>query len=381
LHVYANRDGIYVTCGGASLLGKQAAILSGEDDTPLASPDAGTPAVSVSGGADDAMKTIGKEEIMKTVGGKGSNPLQEIHAILTRAREQGREPTPAEKQRMRILSRKPRPALLKNQEEVDRLTARLNHLCRLIVRDRRPYCPVNGVMVLVNFAASETEDDASQTGQIAQQDLQIVRKTFQVNCPVFFAICDLETAPGFQEFFDRFPEKQRHRRVGQRFPLVPNIPAEQLPEKLEGAVEWVCQTLFPTWVYKFFRVEGQGRESIETAVKNNSHLYRLMNEMRDRQKHLSRILTRAIISEQGGPLMFGGCYVAANGRDAVREQAFTAGVFRRLIDEQNFVSWTPEAMQEEADYQRWTKIGYITVGVFAVVLVVLGYIWIKGGSS
>jgi hypothetical protein len=379
LHVYANRDGIYVTCAGCSLTGKQAAILAGEDDSPLASADAGTPAVSVASGGDDGMKTIGKEEIMKTMGGTGGkSALQEIHGIMSRAAEQRRELTPAEKQRIRILSRKPRPALLKVTEEVERHTARLTHLCRLIVRDRRPYCPVNGIMILINLAATETEDDATQTGQICQQDLAIVRKVFQVNCPSFVALCDLETTSGFQEFIERFPEKRRQARVGQRFPLVP-ARLDKLPEMVEGAVGFICQTLFPTWVFKFFKVEAPGRDTTEATVKINTQLYRLMVEIRERQKPLSRILSRALISDADGPPLFGGCYLAATGKDTAKEQAFTAGVFRRLIDEQNFVSWTPEAIKEEADYQRWTKIGYIAVIVVAIVLVGLG--WFLWGSK
>jgi hypothetical protein len=378
LHVYAHRDAIYVTCAGASLLGRQAAILAGEEDA-LPGADAATPAVSRLG-SDLDDKSININEMIKTMGSQGGG-LKEVHEILTRAQKEGRLPTAAEKKRMRQLSGVPRPSLLKNAAEAERLSGRLRHLCRLIVRDRRPFCPVNGVLVLVPLAATDTEEDANQTAQICQQDLLTTRRAFQVHCPHIALVCDLETAPGFREFFERFPEKQRARRVGQRFPLVPAVPPAEVAGLIESGVQWLGQTLFPTWVYKFFRVEGPGREGTAADhIRANAQLYKLMYEMGQRQKLLARILARGLPLDQPGPLLFGGCYVAATGPDAAREQAFAAGVFRRLVDEQNFVSWTQEALDEEAEYERWSKIGYAAVGVCAVLLLVLGYFWVKGAG-
>jgi hypothetical protein len=373
VHVYANRDGIYVTCPGASLLGRQAIILAGEDDPSAVS--AATPAVSRNLDDDWNNVSIRLDEMIKTQGHKGGT-LQEVHQILMRAQQEGRLPTAAEKKRIRQLSGIPRPSLLKNPAETEHHLARLRHLCRLIVRDRRPYCPLNGILLLVPLAATDTEEDGNQTALIIQQDLSTIRKTFQVHCPLISMLCDLETLPGFREFFERFPDKQRQRRVGQRFPLVPALEPTAVPGMIENGVQWICQTLFPTWVYKFFRVEGPGRESMEEQVRVNTQLYKLLYEVRERQKALGRILTRGVITDQAGPLLLGGCYVTATGRDATREQAFTAGVFRRLVDEQNFVSWTADAIAEEADYQRWTKIGYWAVGGFAaLVLVALFFMW------
>jgi hypothetical protein len=106
-----------------------------------------------------------------------------------------------------------------------------------------------------------------------------------------------------------------------------------------------------------------------------------MYEFRERQKPLARILTRALGSDTTRSPMFGGLYVAATGRDAAREQAFTAGLFRRLIEEQNLVSWTPEAVTEEAFYQKWTTLGYIGVGVLAVVVLGVGFLLVRSGGG
>ncbi len=370
LHVYASRDAIYLTCAGASLLGKQAAILAGDVDPALDGPPAG----GLGAGA------VG-EDIFKTLQPKGR--LQDVQAVLARAREQGRSPdqlTEQEKQEIHQLiaqeevehkQARPRPQFLKNAEETARLTARLKHLCQLVARDRHPYCPINGVLLLVPFAASDTKEDADQTGTICQLDLATIRRGLQVHCPLFAMVCDLEKAPGFRDFTERFPADQRQRRVGLRLPLAPDLAqGESLPDLIDRSVHWICNSLFPSWIYKLFRVETASREDYAGTVKGNSQLYRLLSQVRERQKRLSSILVRGLVPEQGGPLLLGGCYLAGTGKDPVREQAFIPGIFRRLIENQNYVSWTEEALAEETNYQQWTRYGYVGITVCCACLLI-----------
>jgi hypothetical protein len=380
LHVFANRDGIYVTCAGASLLGRQAAILAGEADSgPGAALD--SPFAGAAGG----------DDIFKTLQPKGR--LKEVQSVLERAREQGRKPdqlTEEEKQEIRLLiaqeeqehaqkAVKPRPLLLKHPEEIQRLTARLKRLCRLIVRDRHPYCPVNGVLLLVSLAATDRKEDAEQTGAICQHELSAVRQGLQVHCPLIALVCDLETVPGFHEFIERFPAEQRQRRVGLRFPLAPDLAeGESVLELVDRGVQWICSTLFPTWIYKLFRVEVSGREELASVVRRNTRLYQLLCQVRDRRKRLGSILVRGLATEQRPAWAIGGCYLASTSRDVIREQAFVPGVFRRLTENQNYVSWTGEAINEEENFQRWTRYGYAGVVAGTVVLVACWVIfWFK----
>jgi hypothetical protein len=375
LHVYANREnGIYITCAGASLLGKQAAILAGQESSAVSDgPEAGLVSVDGEGGQDP----------FKTLQPKGR--LLDVQSLLARAREQGRTPdqlTDQEKAEIRRLiaqeeaehsgsqkEARPRPLLLKNTEEVARQTARLKHLCHLIMRDRHPYCPLNGVMLLVPFAGSDSQKDADQTGGVCQMDLATVRQTMQVNCPVFTMICDLETAPGFHEFNERFPAEQRQRRVGQRLPLAPDlVEGDSISSMIDRSVTWICSSLVPSWIYKLFRVETAGREDFTTAVRGNVFLYHLLEQVRERQKRLSSILVRGLVGEAGEPLLFGGCYLAGTGSQGTQDQAFIPGVFRRLIENQNYVSWTEAGIREENNLQAWTRYGYLGVAACGILI-------------
>jgi hypothetical protein len=373
LHVYADRDAIYVTCAGASLLGRHAELLA--DKMPYGANGPGGSRLEMGGdevgGEDDEFKTVRPGQ------GRAGAQHREIQAILRRVTDEGRELTEEERQRVRALGgmdgtgevpvfRRSTVSTLKNTPERERYTARLRYLCRLLVRDRRPYCPINGLLLLVPVAGAENDDDAHQTGAICQLDLATARQTLQVQCPLFALVCDLETVPGFREFIRRFPEKERKKRLGQRFPLTPDLnEGVAAADVIESSVHWVCQSLVPTWVYKLFQLE-RGRDDFATAVQGNASLYRLMGTMLDRYKRLGQIFKRAVTVEQGVPWLFGGCYLAGTGRDAAQEQAFVAGVFRRLIENQSAVSWTPEAVAEDADYHRWATTGYLIMALLSV---------------
>jgi hypothetical protein len=297
--------------------------------------------------------------------------------------------TDEEKQEIRLLiaqeeaehvqkTTKQRPLLLKHTEEVARLTARLRYLCRLIVRDRHPYCPLNGILLLLPLAGSDSKEDSEQSGGACQLDLATVRQVLQVHCPLFVMVCDLETAPGFAEFADRFPTEQRQRRVGQRFPLVPDLAEGQSSlDTIDQSVHWICNTLIPSHIYKLFRVEKPGREEVGPVVKGNTRLYQLFFQIRDRQERLRKMIVRGLSADPGGPLLFGGSYVAATGKDPQREQAFIPGVFRRLIENQDYVSWTATGLREEATFQRWTKYGYIGILVGLVLFPVAAFLLLK----
>ncbi|HMC88851.1 MAG TPA: type VI secretion protein IcmF/TssM N-terminal domain-containing protein, partial [Gemmataceae bacterium] len=241
-----------------------------------------------------------------------------------------------------------------------------------------PYCPINGVLAVLPFTATDTREDAEQTGAILQQDLTAIRGVMQAQCPVFALVSDLETATGFNIFLERFPSEQRQRRVGQRFPLLPDLAEGQgLLEVVDRSIQWISSALFPSHIYRLFQVEGSGHGDAAAMTVGNVELYQLLTQMRERQKRLSSLITRAIAADQKGPYLFGGCYLAATGAGPKGAQAFLPGVFRRLIENQSFVAWTDDGFQEEEDYRRWTRYGYLGLAGIAVVLLALGsYRWL-----
>jgi IcmF-related N-terminal domain len=378
VRIHANRDGIYVTCAGASVLGVHAAVLVGRLSLVQKEDRAG----------EDDMVTINPF----LAGEPGAAAIPAIGKIAALADRQGRGLSPAERRQIRGLHRRdnPQTSLLRHPEKMEFQVARLKHLCRLIVRDRAPYCPVNGILVLIPFAGTDHDQDAADTGVLCQTDLAAARSVLRVHCPVFALVCDFETMPGFEEFVKRFSARERLNRLGQRSPLAPDFLQISLDGKqgaefsalLEDLADWVCTAVMPAWVYRTFDVEEQSDpDHLEASLQKNAQLFLLISELAERQRFLARILTRGLGIDAPAPPLFGGCYLAGTGTDPQSQQGFVAGVLRRLVQEQEAVTWTEAAWAEENWYDRWLVAGWAALGCLVVIgfALLFGPLFYRGG--
>jgi IcmF-related N-terminal domain len=382
LRVYASREAIFVTCPEASALGGQSTALeSSEFEAPAPS-------------AEEA------EFMTFDVAGAALRGPDVAASILARARVAGRGPNQLLEEELRALGRiaterdesrgsegpgvANRPSQARQKAAVELQEARLRHLARLIARDRRPYCPVNGILLLIPIAATNTEQGTTRVGLICRRDLAAIREAMQVRCPVFAMVCDLENLPGFRELIGRLPDDQRRRRMGQRFPLIPDIEPSALPGVFESGVQWIAHKQLPSRVDSLWRVEVGSELTMAEAVRGNVRLYQLLQQVRERHRRLGRLLSRAVLIDGLPAVMLGGCYLAGTGPDPRSQQAFLPGVFRRLIETQDFVAWTPETLAREASDNRKVRIGYCVLGVLTAVsaaLVVYALAFANRGAS
>ncbi len=282
---------------------------------------------------------------------------------------------------------------MNNTELIDLQVARLEYLCRLIARDRAPFCAVNGILLLIPFAGCDSDKDASDTGLACQRDLAGALPALRVHCPLYALVCDLETAPGFNDFILQFSAGERLRRIGQRCHLMPELgrpatatrtgPTEPPAARLmRSLADWMCDAVVKSFVASKFQLEPAPAE-IGAAVECNSRLFLFYDEMQQRSKRLGHILARAVTSGRDPErLLFGGCYIAGTGTNPDREQAFVKGVLDRLVESQNCVYWTDTALQEEAAYRRWAEIGWTVLFLLILAIVgVAGWLWYKNTPS
>jgi hypothetical protein len=358
LHVYATRDAIYVTCAGASLLGKHAAnvALEGIDEHAGAVPEG-------DGEGSEADRTIRPS-------GKEKKVIKKLAQII------GRHMNVVERRAARRDLGLPMPDLLKNPAEMELYKARLAHLGRLLVRDRQPYCAINGLLVLVPVGGTDTEADAQQTAEMCARDLATVRRVLLLQCPILVLSCDLEALPGFRDFIERVSAKERLGRLGQRFPLAsPDLAGEALQEQMDKSIHYLCNNYLRDWVYRLFQVDDAGGND---PIAINTGLYLFLDEMRARKKNLSRVLTQGIARDAPVPLLYAGCYLAATGADRGHEQAFVAGVFKRLLENQSFVAWTDTALADDRKSHSQANLGYTLLGGLTLVLLIaLGFFFFR----
>jgi hypothetical protein len=370
LRVYAHREAVYITCPGASLLGRQADLLSGPGDgggAPLAFTESMSPV--------DVEKSIG----MSMAGG---GMLQDIQQIIRKARSENRSLTPDEHRMIRELSgmagggqprpaesRSSHPSVLKNADEADAISSRLRYLCRLISRSRWPLCPLNGVVVLVSMNATDTDEDAQQYGLASVRDLQSVREAGRLYCPVYTLVGDMEHVAGAGEFFAQFPVEKRRQRLGKGFPLVPSVQSDAVVNTIESSIRWIADSLIPFWIFKMFRVEGPHTPPAE-AVACNTQLFHFLTDWRERAPRLSRLIARGVVIDLDAPPLFGGCYLAGATEGA--ERPFCPGFWKRLDETQGSVAWTKEAFAADAQYRGRTQFGYAALAIAAAIVAGLG---------
>jgi hypothetical protein len=254
----------------------------------------------------------------------------------------------------------------------------LKFICSLMKRDRWPLCPINGMLVLVPWAAGESENVAQVVARELANNLGMARSTMQLHYPTIAAICDIEVARGFGQFRNAFSPEQLKQRIGQRIPLVP-VRTENTPETptlIRWGIHWIAHAIVPVWVLGALRFDDQTHR--QEGAHPNRDLYLLLREVQRRVPRFATILSRMPIgkneAESSEDLealpLFGGCYLTGTG-DKPNRQAFVTGVFQRLVDDQAAVAWSRQAYAEDRSAWRLTQFGYAGIGVVAAAIILL----------
>ena len=411
LHVSASEEGIYVTMPGISLLSHQATLFAqqGEEDARRRRAqtrgtyqelggDSGTAGAWLddfnSDGpevlpgnmdhADDVDDTsVAVKTDPRTTASQYLDSLEEGLAALDEPLPEGETATavlapPAEVTRIQnakslVTTEQSSPRLLKELDQIEAITSRLGHLCRLIQQTRRPYCPINGVICLIPLAATSGDAEANQTAVLLQRDLDTMRDIFQLKAPLYTLVCDLEQAPGCRDLLERFPNQQRHRRLGALMPNLAACDRPRAPEVAAQALAWICRTLVPALVYRLVRISPNGQAMRDH--QGNVRLFQFLDDLRQREPRLLRILNRGILASEHDTWRLQGCFLAATGVDSVRDQGFVEGVFPQLLETQDQLAWTSQALAEDAGCRRWATVGYISLGLFLLTLAALGLVF------
>ncbi|HQR05703.1 MAG TPA: hypothetical protein PLN21_02720 [Gemmatales bacterium] len=360
IRFYAHRDAIYIVCAGATAWGRFCSILAGEE------------------AAFNVAETVAKADMGKTLNpetaaahmGMDKDLFDELNQLVSLRTERALTPEEQERlQELSDLSKAPQKAAIR-REPIPKAVllndqARLMYLCRLIKKERRPWCSLNGIFALIPWQSLENDASVKEGYPILQSELGLIRETLSLRSPMIAMICDLETAVGFREFRNNFIKPEMLlQRVGQRLPLVPELPATEIPKLYDQAAHWIGQTVLPKWVLQFLKVDATAdiRKTPGVSAPHNANLYFLLREMYLRSPRLGKLLARSVTVADPGDTetlpLFGGCYLAATGKTE-RETAFVSGVFSRLTESQNYVSWLPKAFQDERNYGWYTVVGYI----------------------
>ena len=244
-------------------------------------------------------------------------------------------------------------------------TARLEYVCKLLRRARQPLCPLNGILTLLPFSLIQrSSPEAIEVQRAVKEDLATIRRIAKVRCPVTALVVGMESENGFRELIRRVgAERAKVQRFGKGY-NVWNPPAG---EQIEAVARHACGA-FEDWVYTLFR-EADGFNQT-----GNTKLYALLCKIRsDLHARLTNLLVAAYAHDsqpkaEREPLLFSGCYFAATGETDDR-QAFVKSVFEKLIEQENELAWTDEALAENERYRRLARVSLGLSGVLVACLI------------
>ena len=266
----------------------------------------------------------------------------------------------------------PKSNLLKLETaEADRLSRGLAEICHELAEAREPYCPINGVLVLIPLDAADHVETADHVGMRLERDLATIAAATETMISAQLVVCDLDQCEGSQAFLDRFPAAQRGRRLGAPLPVTPASEPEAGPEAVDRAVRWICETLFPPLGIRLMRRDAGDRALDRQHQDGNRQIHRLVHSMRTRRDGLSRMLRRVVVGT-AGKVRLRGCHLAATGPAGTSRQAFAEGLLPLILDIQNEVQWSPQRRRRD----RQQRLAAATIYAVTVTLTAWTLVWI-----
>jgi len=265
--------------------------------------------------------------------------------------------------------------ITRDTELLARMRSRLDHLCRLVRGLRHPWCPLNGVVLVLPEVVTADAQLATQAAILTQRDLMTVIDSSGVECPAVVMFSDAEKVVGFREFISLVPRDKRDQRLGKPIPLALSLTPEKRAEIVRKSIYWQCAELIPKLATRTFQIRpadsaSAARPTGGIDLRTNRQLIRLISTMWARRHVMGDLCARILGEKSGHPLRVAGCYFAATGPNR-NSQGFLAELFAQIFEGQNFVCWTPEAIRAEKSLMRIVYAGYAFTAVVVAATVAM----------
>lgn len=365
LYWFASQDAVYVVCTevGAECLLSRVARTAPMRAAAEAAPGAARPRdlrqTLVAGDDSDVIPGVGSAPPQPAFDIRGTMEVAQVRETIIGAAATG--PKLAEPVEQRIVV---------DRAERERELSRLETVCRRIARARKPFCPVNGALMVLPYKVLESKSGAGEMTVAVENDLRVATRVFRQRFGVVALVTGLEEERGFQELVRRVGQGAA---TGQRFGHKYDAWKAPIPEQMEALCAHACGA-FEDWVYSLFRKDDALKKK-----SGNELLYSLLCKIRGKvQLHLEKVLVEGfgydpdqIKTPYVDRPLFAGCYFAATGEREDR-RAFLGGVVRdKLLDHANDVEWTPDAIEYDQRCYGWAKF---FIGLDALLLVALLFV-------
>jgi len=353
LRIFANAKAAFLFVSGASAIvrqlteGPRVAVGGGSSIATISSP---------SGiGSAGSMMTLSPGQ-MPAAEGSGDSGPSILGAMSTLAPRQSSSAVRRASDPGSAVPSAPLPS-----EALSETARRLRHVCRLVNSARKPFCGINGAVVVV--PSQWGADGFPDFSHVVAQDVQVLHEGLEMLFPVACLFSGIESLGGLPELLTRAAEVNRtfsgELKAGSRYATGHPVDPESASWVTRHCVGW-----FRDWIYSAFKKDP--------SSGTNPRLYRLLSEISDRRRNFARILTAGFGQLVGGQsVRLLGVYF--NGRDAQgRTQVFVKQLLDNILAEQDNVVWSPQRILRENSLRSWT---YAVYGLIAL-LVMADLYWI-----
>ena len=266
-------------------------------------------------------------------------------------------------------------AITLTKDQVETATARLEHVCRLLLKERLPLCPINGILMVLPFElVARGEQETSELCNSVKTDLTTLKTVLQLRSQVIALFGGMERTEGFPELMRRLgPKVANEQQFGKGY----NPRCAPVKEELSAVARHACGA-FEDWTSFLL---AQKNEQRSNNPRGNRQLYSLVCRIRALQQRIEHIIVNGFSSDGETsaelPNFFSGCYFAATG-DKDDRRAFVTGVFKnRLLAQDNVVEWTDASLNENDWYFETANLLVLADVLLIGTIVTLLVIWWK----
>ena len=363
---YVSRDAIFLVCPGASqaaLLSNTIVTKSGVIDIP--EPEEDFDQTMDDGATDWLNATVDFEAEESGFGNLLFDDQKDLYDISM----SGREFSTNSSLKLMLDSLNLQPQTQIDKEALSTASAKLTCVCALLRRYRQPECAINGIIsYLPHRLLAASENCVSALQSAVQLDNRVISHTIGMRAHTVVMVGGMECESGFIELMKRFgPDVSRRNRIGKG---LPNKWCPPSPDTLESVARLACGA-FEDNIYPLFR-----KDHGELKEAGNTKLYRLLCVIRLRvAERLSMVMRKSYSYPEGQehvamPLL--GCYFSGTG-ERPDQQAFSASVFRKLMQDPQEVDWHPNVRKADETYCLLRDL--VLVSNLVVVVLIVVAIW------
>ena len=267
---------------------------------------------------------------------------------------------------------------LSSREKLAEQKRRLEYVCQLFERHRRPVCALNGLIVTV--VNRLVEEFAGQLARQAKSDLETISRTTGVVCTATAIITGFESDEGCREFVMRLKEIHGEsflgRRFGKSYRSWESPTTKHLKEISNDSIE-----NFDQYIYSIFT---QHDALSSRHVKGNRVMVRFLCWVYARFfEGLETTLTNGFNVESNPDFpRFAGCYFMGVGENG-QTGFFGEGIFERVEENQGELEWSQRILQQEESWSLASQLVFLLgiISLIAAGFLLLRNIWESQAAS